>query len=121
MAIISNQPSSSAASEADEGKQEKGLIGPGEVDQNVKGEGVLSSDSPDSEQGKKNEEKYLPSRAVSEWTEAEQDKYFMEGLDPDKVSRVAEENKKSNMSQPKGGLDVKMGDAEEAGVGLHRS
>jgi hypothetical protein len=51
MATNSNQPLSSATFEVNEGKQEKGLIGPGEVDQNVKGEGVLFSDSLDSEQG----------------------------------------------------------------------
>ncbi len=53
MATNSNQPLSSAAFEANEGEQEKGLIGPGEVDKNAKGEGVLLSDCLDSEQGKK--------------------------------------------------------------------
>ncbi len=36
----SNQPSSSAAFAANEEKQVKGLIGPGELDQNAKGEDV---------------------------------------------------------------------------------
>jgi hypothetical protein len=71
---------SSAAFEANEGKQEQGLIRPGESDQNAKGEGGLVSDSLNSEQGKINGEKYLSSRAQrDEW--AEQDKFFTDGLD----------------------------------------
>ena len=85
MATNSNQPLSSVAFEANEGKQDKGRIGPGEVDQNAKGEGGLFTDSLDSEQGKKDEEKYLSVRAISEMSYAEQDKYFEDGLDPQLV------------------------------------
>ncbi len=80
MATNSNQPLSSAAFEANEVKQEKGLIGPGEVDKNAKGERVLVSDSLNSEQGKQAEGKCLQSRAVSEMSDSEQDKFFAEGL-----------------------------------------
>ena len=90
---------------ASDEKQEKGLIGPGEVDQNAKGEGGMSSVSLDSEQGKINEEKYLSSRAQrDEW--AEQDMFFTDGLDPDEVMRVSEENKKSSNYQSKGGCGI---------------
>ncbi len=45
----------------------------------------MYSDSLDSEQGKKEEGKYLSVRAISEMSDAEQDKYFLEGLDPQLV------------------------------------
>ena len=101
-------------------KQEKGLIGPGKVDQNVKGEGVLVSDSLNSEQGKQAEGKYLQSRAVSEMSDSEQDKFFAEGLDPLEVSRVLEASKKNEKGHLQGakgvGVNVSMAKLHGANV-----
>ncbi len=70
------------------------------------------SDSLDSEQGKKSEEKYLPSRELKDMSESEQDKYWTDGLDPQEVLKVQEELTKSKVAQLRGGIpDDKMGEA----------
>ncbi len=81
MTTNSNQPLSSAAFEVNERIQVKGVIGPGEIDQNVEGKMAVVSDPNNFEQAVKFDEKYLSSRALNRMSADEEDAFVSEGLD----------------------------------------
>ena len=113
MATNSNQPLSSAALEANARKQKKGVIGPGESVQNVKGKVLLLSDSNNSEQVGNSGEKYLTSRALKGMSAEEEDAFISEAQDAqdlltERVDKIINANLQvANVAV----VDVSMGEA----------
>ncbi len=80
-----NHPSSFAAFEANEKKSKKAIFGPGEVKEKGKSFNAELSVGEDYGIQGSTDKKYPK---VSGMTDAEQDAYFAEGLDPAEVLRV---------------------------------